>query len=125
MSLRFQADNDLKFAIVKAVRQREPSIDFLSAPESQLHVVGDPELLERVAEDGRVLVSHDRHTMLRHFHDRLTAAKSSPGLLVVSQGAPIGEVVEALVVLWSVTDPEELRDPVFHVPSLLRHMFAR
>jgi Domain of unknown function (DUF5615) len=99
LSLRFQADNDLKFSIVKAARQREPSIDFLSAQESQLHGMDDAELLERVAEDGRVLVSHDRRTMLRHFHDRLMAAKSSPGLLVVSQGTPIRDVVEAILVL--------------------------
>jgi hypothetical protein len=44
LSLRFQADNDLKFALFEAVRRREPSIDFLSAQESQLHGVGDPEL---------------------------------------------------------------------------------
>jgi len=36
LSIRFQADNDLQFAIVKAVRRREPSIDFASAQESGL-----------------------------------------------------------------------------------------
>jgi hypothetical protein len=45
LSLRFQADNDLKFAIVKAVRRREPGVDFLSAQESQLH--GDTESSNR------------------------------------------------------------------------------
>jgi hypothetical protein len=124
LSLRFQADNDLRFAIVRAVLRREPAVDFLSAQQSQLHGVDDPELLESVASAGRVLVSHDRRTMLRHFHDRLMSGKSSPGLLIVSQSAPIGEVVEALVVLWAVALAEDLRDQVFHVPSLMRHMFA-
>ena len=36
MSIRFQADNDLKFGIVKAVRGREPTIDFVSAQEAGL-----------------------------------------------------------------------------------------
>jgi hypothetical protein len=125
LSLRFQADNDLKFAIVKATRRREPSIDFLSSQESLLHGVGDPELLELVAAEGRVLVSHDCHTMLRHFRDRLKAGKSSPGLLIVAQTAPIADVVEALVVLWAVADREDLLDQAFHVPSLKRHLFAR
>jgi hypothetical protein len=44
----------------------------------------------------------------------LTAEKSSPGLLIVSQDAPIGLVVEAIIVLWSVSDPAELRDQVYH-----------
>lgn len=124
MSLRFQADNDLRFAIVKAVRRREASVDFRSAQESHLHGVGDPELLEMVAADGRVLVSHDRRTMLRHFRDRLMAEKTSPGLLIVAQDAPIAEIVEALLVLWAVADPEDIRDQAFHIPSLMRHVFT-
>ena len=125
MSLRFQADNDLKFAIVKAVRRREPSVEFVSAQQSQLDGIGDHEVLERAAANGRVLVSHDRRTMLRHFHDRLMAGKSSPGLLIVAQDALIADVVEALMVLWAVADPEDLRDQAFHLPSLVRHMFTR
>ena len=125
MTLRFQADNDLKFAIVKAVRRREPSVEFVSAQQSQLDGIDDPEVLERAAADGRVLVSHDRRTMLRHFQDRLKAGKSSPGLLIVAQDAPIADVVEALVILSAVADPEDLRDQAFHVPSLMRHMFTR
>ena len=125
MSIRFQADNDLKFAIVKAVRRREPAIDSASAHEAGLEGVGDPELLERAAVANRVLVSHDRRTMLNHFRDRLAVGKASPGLLVVSQDAPIGPVVESLMVLWSVSDPAELRDQAYHLPSLIRHVFPR
>ena len=77
-----------------------------------------------VAGDGRVLVSHDRRTMLRHFRDRLTAGKTSPGLLIVAQNAPIADVMEALLVLWAVADPEDMRDQAFHIPSLMRHVFA-
>lgn len=125
MSLRFQADNDLKFSIVKGVRQREPAIDFASAREAGLDSVGDPELLERAERDNRVLVSHDRRTMLNHFRSRLAAGKHSAGLLVVSQGAPIGLVVEAIILLWAVADPIELRDQAYHLPSLVRHTFPR
>jgi len=125
LSLRFQADNDLKFAIVKAVRRREPSVDFFSAQESRLQGIGDPEPLELVAGDGRVLVWHGRRTILRQFQDRLMAGKSSPGLLIAAQDAPIADVVEALVVLWAVADLEDLRNQAFHVPSLMRHVFAR
>ena len=61
------------------MRRREPSIDFVSAHEAGLDGVGDPELLNRAAEQGRVLVSHDRRTMLDDFRARLAAGKSSPG----------------------------------------------
>lgn len=125
MSIRFQADADLNFDIVRAVRQQEPAIDFASAADSQLRGIKDPDLLERAAVADRVLVSHDRRTMLNHFRDRLAIGKSSPGLLVVSQDASVGPVVESLVVLWSVSDPLEWRDQAYHLPSLMRHVFPR
>ena len=125
MSIRFQADADLNFDIVKAVRQQEPAIDFASAADSQLRGVKDTELLEAAEVANRVLVSHDRRTMLNHFRNRLADGKSSPGLLIVSQDAPIGLVVESIVVLWSVSDPAELRDQARHLPSLIRHVFPR
>jgi hypothetical protein len=125
LSIRFQADNDLKFGIVKAVRQREPTIDFVSAQEAGLDGVGDPELLDRAAAEGRVLVSHDRRTMTSHFRAHLAAGKSCPGLLIVSQGALIGHVVEALVYVWALSDPADLRDQAYYLPSLSRHFFTR
>jgi hypothetical protein len=77
LSIHFQADNDLKFGIVKAVRGREHAIEFVSAQESGLESVSDPELLDRAARKNRVLVSHDRRTMLYHFRAHLAAGKTS------------------------------------------------
>jgi hypothetical protein len=125
LSIRFQADNDLKFGIVKAVRRREPTIDFVSAQEAGLDGVGDPELLDRAAAEGRVLVSHDRRTMIGHFRAHLAAGKSAPGLLIVSQGALIGDVVEALVYVWALSNPADLRDQAYYLPTLSRHFFTR
>jgi hypothetical protein len=123
LTIRFQADNDLKFAIVKAVRRREPAIDFASAQDASIRGLPDPVLLDRAAEENRVLVSHDRRTMFHHFRRHLAAGKSSPGLLIVSQNASVAAVVDAIVVLWVAAEPQELRDQVFHLPSLVRHAF--
>ena len=124
MSLRFQADADLKYSIVKAVRQRERGIDFASAVDSGLAGVSDPEILEQAEQEGRILVSHDRRPMLAHFRARLEAEKSSPGLFVVSQGAPLQAVVYAIVLTWAASEPSEWRNQVHHLPSLTRHVFS-
>jgi Domain of unknown function (DUF5615) len=124
LSLRFQADADLKYSIVKAVRQRERGIDFASAVESGLAGISDPEILEQAEQEGRILVSHDRRTMLAHFRARLEREKSSPGLFVVSQGAPLQAVVYAIVLTWAASEPSEWRNQVHHLPSLTRHVFS-
>ena len=125
MSIRFQADSDLKFGIVTGVRKLESAIDFASSVDSHLHGIGDPELLEMAAAANRILVSHDRQTMLNHFRNRLAEGNHSPGLLIVSQFALIGPVVESIVFLWSISEAAELRDQAFHLPSLVRHVFPR
>jgi Domain of unknown function (DUF5615) len=124
LSLRFQADADLQYTIVEAVRRREPGIDFASAVDSGLEGVRDPEILERAAQEGRILVSHDRQTMLAHFRARLEAEKSSPGLFVVSQGVPLQSVVSAIILVWAASEPSDWRDQVHHLPSLSRHVFS-
>ena len=123
--IRFQADADLHHGIVVAVRQREPAIDFASATDSELDGVPDPEVLEIAARRGRILITHDRGTMLEHFRRRLQDGKLSPGVFLVSQFAPLGPVVEALVIVWASSDAAEWRDQAHHLPSMSRHVFPR
>jgi hypothetical protein len=63
--------------------------------------------------------------MLNHFRDRLAAGKSTPGLLIVPQKASVQVVVESILILWSVSEPGELREQAYHLPSLMRHVFTR
>jgi hypothetical protein len=43
--VRFLADADFNFAIVKGCRRHDSALDFLSANEARLHGVPDPEVL--------------------------------------------------------------------------------
>jgi hypothetical protein len=63
--------------------------------------------------------------MLAHLRARLQAGKSSPGLFVVAQGAPLGPVVDTIVFAWAASELWEWRDQVHHLPSLARHVFSR
>jgi hypothetical protein len=106
---RFQADADFNQRIVAATVRREPAIDFRTADEAGLRGLLDPAILAHTAADGRVLVSHDRKTMPRHFGELLSRA-SSPGVLIFPQYLPIGVVVEELVLIWAATDASEWTD---------------
>jgi hypothetical protein len=123
--IRFQADADLRNGIVKAVRLREPSIDFASAADSQLHGVADPEVLEIAANDSRILITHDRRTMIDHFRARLAEGKSSPGVFLVTQSESTGQIVEAIVMVWAASEPQDWENQVRYLPSMSRHYFAR
>lgn len=80
MKIRFQADNDFNQKIIDAILLREPAIDFQTAPAIGLHLgVPDEQVLSIAANEGRVVVSHDKKTMPTHFGNFL-AYQSSPGI---------------------------------------------
>ena len=117
MTVRFLADEDLKTGIVQGLRSREPAIDILDVKTGGLRGTKDPALLELAAQEGRILITYDRHTMTRHFRDRLHAGKSTPGVFVLpQQQSAIGETIESLLLVWSASQAEEWRDRIVYLP---------
>src|SRR5690348_4994827 len=106
MRLRFQADADFNHKIVRGVRRREPSVDFLGAYDGGVVGLADQDVLRIASESSRILVSHDRKTMPAQFA-RFLEKGSSPGVIIVSQELDIGTAIEDLLLIWAATDAEE------------------
>jgi Domain of unknown function (DUF5615) len=113
--IRFQADADLRQAIVTGVIRREPNLDFRSANDAKLEGVKDPEVLALAAQDGRVLVTHDRKTMPTEFGQFITSKKSC-GVLILSQNLPIGEAIDAIILIWEASVAEEWLNQIMTFP---------
>jgi hypothetical protein len=100
LSIRFQADNDLKSIIVDAT-------DGLA----------DGDVLSLAASRSRILVSHDKRTMFGALKSFIASGGTSPGvLLAVPQNAPIRDVVEALILIWTDDRASNWRNLVVKIP---------
>ncbi|HTA41760.1 MAG TPA: DUF5615 family PIN-like protein [Bryobacteraceae bacterium] len=119
MKVRFQADADLRHAIVTGVIRRAPGIDFRGAPGAPLEGLADSAVLAYAAEHDRVLVSHDVNTMPKHFRE-FVGNDRSPGLVLISQRVPIAPAIDDLVLLWELFDADELVNRAYRVPGLAR-----
>ena len=115
--IRFLADASLREAIVSGCLRREPAIDFLSANDANLAGVPDLEVLTLAAAEGRILVTSDLKTMPRHFGELLDAGGSSAGVLLVKQRTPVGVVIEALLLVWGVSDADEWKNRILEIPE--------
>ena len=116
MKIQFQADNDLDHRIIAATRRLDPAIDFQTAPELGLHTgVSDDQVLALAAEQGRILVSHDRKTMPDHF-ELFIASNTSPGLIIISQTLSIGRAAEWLHLIWAASEAEEYVNSIYSLP---------
>ncbi|HUJ50612.1 MAG TPA: DUF5615 family PIN-like protein [Bryobacteraceae bacterium] len=113
--MRFQSDADFNCKLVAGIRRREPKLDILAAHESDLTRLPDPEVLSLAARLGRVLVSHDRSTMLACFFDFIQR-QSSPGLILVPQDLGIGSAIEQLILIWECVDSVEMANSRLFLP---------
>lgn len=115
MPIRFQADADFNQIIVSAIVRRVPAIDFRTATAASLAGLKDADVLTLAAREGRILVSHDQTTMPGHFAE-FVRASHSPGLIVVPQHLPLRAVVDDLILVWTVSRPEEWSNRVAFLP---------
>lgn len=115
MKIRFQADADLHVPIVKGLRRREPSIDFMTSNEAGLTGIDDRAVLVLAASNGRVLVSHDVSTMPEAF-SRFIQEQASPGVILISQELSYREAIEGLLRIWSITEAEDWQNVISFLP---------
>ncbi|RAM53084.1 MAG: hypothetical protein C6Y22_03095 [Hapalosiphonaceae cyanobacterium JJU2] len=115
VNVRYQADADLNQVIVTGVLRREPTIDFQTAFAAGLEGVKDPEVLTIAAQQGRILVSHDRKTMPLEFAEFITSNQSS-GVIIVSRKLPIEVIIEELLLIWAVSSAEEWVNRIAKLP---------
>ena len=120
MKVRYQADADFDRRIVRAARRHEPAIDFQLASEALggagLISVPDDRVLKIAADEGRILVTHDRRTIPVYFA-AFIANETSPGVIVISQKMTLAVAVEWLVTIWAASKAEEWLNQLLVVPK--------
>jgi len=105
--VRFQADANFNAFIVKGLLRRQPGIDIQSAEAAGLSLA---------AQAGRILITHDYRTMPTHFADFLASGQHSPGVLLLHQTLPVAQAIDALLLVWDASEPEEWRDTLTYLP---------
>jgi hypothetical protein len=76
----------------------------------------DPAILIWIEENNFILVTNNRKTMPAHLADHLAAGRHVPGILIVDLGAPIGAVLNDLILIALASYENEFLDVVAYVP---------
>lgn len=115
MKVRYQADADFNEDIVTGVLRRAPEVDFQTAHEARLSRLEDSKVLAIAADEGRILVTHERKTMPHHFGEFIKS-RTSPGLFIIPQHVELLPVIEELILIWSASGAEEYVNSVRALP---------
>ena len=66
-------------------------------------------------QENRILVTHDRRTMPRHFADFIVNQRS-PGVLIIAQKVSVSVAIEELLLIWAASDTEEWINLIVDLP---------
>jgi hypothetical protein len=78
--------------------------------------LSDSEVLAWAAVAQRILVTHDLQTIPSFAYERVRAGQSFPGVFLVPNAMPVGQVIAELVLLIASTDPSEWENRVLYLP---------
>ncbi len=115
MKIRFQADADFNAEIIDGLIRRMPMIDFQTADEASLRGLKDDKVLEISAQANRILVTHDRKTMPKHFAEFILQ-QECPGVFIIAQNVSISSAIESLLLIWTASEQEEWQNLIVDLP---------
>lgn len=105
--LRVLLDQDFNHKILSGLVRRLPNLDYLTALEIGLSEVSDFTLLLGAANEGRLLLTHDRKTMPQHIADFITAGHVTPGVVIASRSLSLRQAISELELIIACTDEAE------------------
>lgn len=105
--LKLLSDENLNGDIIRGLFLRQPNLDLLRVQDVGLQELDDPAILEWAANNGRIVLTHDRATMPDFAYDRLSQGKPMTGLFVINDRMPIRQAIDELLLLADATDQQE------------------
>ena len=115
--IRLGADENFNRRIVTGLLRRRPDLDVVHLRDTELLGADDSAVLEWAAQETRVLLTHDVETMVGFAYARIAQGLPMSGLFVAGSTAPIGVVVEHLLIaVGSAQSDNEWEGQVVYFP---------
>lgn len=97
--IKFLADEDFNNRILRGVVRRQPRIDIVRAQDVLTREQRDDDraILEWLAIERRVLLTHDVTTMRPYAEARVADGKPMPGVFEIAQYLPIGQAIAEIL----------------------------
>lgn len=114
--LRLVSDENFRGAVVRGLRLRAPGVDLVRVQDVGLLSAEDPAILAWAADQGRILLTHDRKTVPDFAYARLAAGLLMPGVFVVRRSLTVRQSIEELEIIVSGSTVDEWDGRVIFLP---------
>ena len=114
--LRLLSDENFNADILRGLYRRHRVLDVVRVQDIGLITATDPEILARAALEDRIVLTHDRDTMVSLAYDRVKSGQAMPGVFLVSDLMPLGQAIEEILLAVGCLSPVECKDFVRFFP---------
>ncbi|MEO1387964.1 MAG: hypothetical protein AAFV85_11395 [Cyanobacteria bacterium J06634_6] len=102
--------------LFRGLLRRNPGIDIVRVQDVGLSGEDDPTVLEWSANEGHILLMHDVSTITRYAYERLNRKLYMPGVIEIHNDAPIGKVIEDLVIILECGVAADFDNQIYYLP---------
>ena len=110
------ADENLDNTIIRGLLRRNPDINIVRVQDIGLLGEDDPAVLEWAANEGRILLTHDVATITLYAYKRVSKNLPMPGVIEIHADAPIGRVIEDLLVILECGTAKDFDGQIYYLP---------
>ncbi len=116
--LRLLIDHNFDQDILRGLLRRVPGLNVIIAYEAGLSRTKDPELLVWAATEHRLLLTHDRRTMVAHAKTVIESGRTIAGVVIAPEPSqmPIAQIIEQLELIVTCTEESEWQNVISHLP---------
>jgi predicted nuclease of predicted toxin-antitoxin system len=114
--MKFLADENFDNNIIRGWLRRRSDIDIVRVQDVGLSGEDDPTVLEWAAQEDRILLTHDVATITRYAYERVAQDIPMSGVIEIRSDAPIGKVIEDLLLILDCSQEGELIGQIHYLP---------
>lgn len=114
--MRFLADENFSNRILRGLRRENAEADIVRVQDTEIYSADDPTVLAWAAKENRILLTHDINTVPNYAYERVRGGQPMPGVIAMPLDAPIGPVIEDLLIVIRASEPEEYEGQVVFLP---------
>ena len=114
--LRLLIDENFNHRMLRGLVLRLPQIDYLLVRQIGMSRFRDLELLRWAAQQNRIIITHDKKTMIPDAERCLRRGEPMAGIIFVPEQMAIGRAMNDLEITVECRSQTEMRDRIEYLP---------
>jgi hypothetical protein len=114
--LRLLSDENFDNHVVRGLVRRLPAIDLIRVQDVGLGQTDDRTILQWAAEQGRILLTHDRRTVPGFALDRVEEGMPMPGVFVVDTRMAVAQAIDETLLVVQCSSEKDWVGLVTYFP---------